>query len=1116
MTRLGHSPQLIDSNCFNENQIEEACGSTYFLRGQKYWESGKVHRVQVDKIPGGLLITSTVKGSGYNLYQQSIDVVNLESDKIRITGFCSCPMYDNCKHVAAVLLAALKSGRARFDPHQQNPVDSWLNELERAGRIQDQSPVVSPPGHTGFCLLYILEPSSEPKNRMLQIQTKKTRRLKRGGMNKPTHYSLEQVFGYYIENFVTPLDKEIAQLLVTNRNQFYSQNRHQSLEGEFGELALKKLLSSGRCHWKDHEKPCLSLGVRRQIKFLWVKIPEGQQLKHTIDPPAIRIFHLYQLWYLDHKIPEIGPLDCGELGAEQVMALLDAPVIPEQQLEKVSRKLILDVPEYDLPTPVKLDIERIRIEGQEPVFHLKMQSIDQTHGIVKEKRIHCAHLSFQYGSALLEGFTDQSIAVVGIENTVFTIKRDIRSETGALDILRNFGLQPMNPSSTGIYESLDWLFYAESIAQSVMQWHDFIENGLPELRKQGWQITIDESFRLRIDEADEWHAELENESSEWFSLSLGVELDGIHINLLPTLVDILSQTGSPQQLRERLLNQTEFLVPVGEHRWLKLPSERLLPIFDTLVELYDHEPLDGEGRLELSFHQGIQIGDLLNDPELTWHGAEQLRKINNQLRDFEGIESVPPPENFNAELRPYQQEGLNWLQFLRGFEFNGILADDMGLGKTVQALAHLLMEKQTGRMRQPSLVIAPTSLMGNWRRETERFAPELNVLVLHGADRHDHFDQIGSNDVILTTYPLLRRDKERLLKHHFHYIILDESQFIKNPKSQTTRVVYELKASHRLCLTGTPMENHLGELWSMFHFLMPGFLNNLQQFNRLFRNPIERHGDAARQQQLSQRLKPFLLRRTKEQVAAELPEKTEIVRSIILQGKQRDLYETLRLAMDAKVREEIRKKGLARSHIMILDALLKLRQVCCDPRLLSLPQAKNVAQSAKLELLLEMVPEMVEEGRRILIFSQFTSMLSLIEAGLEKSKIDFTKLTGQTRKRDEAIARFQEGDVPVFLISIKAGGVGLNLTAADTVIHYDPWWNPAVENQATDRAHRIGQDKAVFVYKLISEETVEEKIIALQQKKQALADGIYSGKGKSKAGMFTADELTELLKPVGN
>jgi SNF2 family DNA or RNA helicase len=404
--------------------------------------------------------------------------------------------------------------------------------------------------------------------------------------------------------------------------------------------------------------------------------------------------------------------------------------------------------------------------------------------------------------------------------------------------------------------------------------------------------------------------------------------------------------------------------------------------------------------------------------------------------------------------------------------------------------------------------------MSNWKNEAARFTPDLNVLILQGPDRKQYFSEIENYDIILTTYPLMNRDKALYEKLEFHYLILDEAQAIKNAKTKTTQLIYAIKARHRLCVTGTPMENHLGEIWSMYHFLMPGYLGTQQKFNSLFRKPIEQHADDTRGQVLRARIEPFLLRRTKDVVADELPEKTEMIRTVTLSGKQRDLYETVRVAMDKKVRDEIKKKGLARSHIMILDALLKLRQVCCDPQLVKLEKARNVKESAKLDLLMTMIPEMVEEGRKILLFSQFTSMLSIIEKNLKKSKIKYTKLTGQTRKRAEAIEAFQEGDAKVFLISLKAGGVGLNLTAADVVIHYDPWWNPAVERQATDRAHRIGQDKPVFVYKLITEETVEEKIIKMQEKKQALADALYAKKGKAEAS-FDQSDLMDLLKPLG-
>jgi len=308
------------------------------------------------------------------------------------------------------------------------------------------------------------------------------------------------------------------------------------------------------------------------------------------------------------------------------------------------------------------------------------------------------------------------------------------------------------------------------------------------------------------------------------------------------------------------------------------------------------------------------------------------------------------------------------------------------------------------------------------------------------------------------------------------------------------------------------MENHLGELWSQFHFLMPGLLGDEKQFKQLFRKPIENEGDQARQQQLNKRLAPFMLRREKALVVKELPDKTEIISHVALSGQQRQLYETIRVAMNEKVRQEIDKKGIARSQIIILDALLKLRQVCCDPRLLKLEAVKKVKHSAKLDLLMELLPDMIIEGRRILLFSQFTSMLSLIEDELVKRKIDFVKLTGQTKDRATPINRFQNKEVPLFLISLKAGGAGLNLTAADTVIHYDPWWNPAVETQATDRAHRIGQTKKVFVYKLIVSGTLEEKINQLQQKKKALADALFGDAKQTTA--LTEQDIQALFEPL--
>ena len=378
--------------------------------------------------------------------------------------------------------------------------------------------------------------------------------------------------------------------------------------------------------------------------------------------------------------------------------------------------------------------------------------------------------------------------------------------------------------------------------------------------------------------------------------------------------------------------------------------------------------------------------------------------------------------------------------------------------------------------------------MGNWEREAARFTPGLRSVVLHGKERHALAESMAEHDLVIAPYSLLQRDRERWLEARWHMVVLDEAQNIKNATTNAAQVVAQLHANHRLCLSGTPMENHLGEVWSLFHFSCRASWAASSAFATCFARPSSARAIPERLAQLRARITPFMLRRAKSVVAHELPPKIETVMPVDLAGGQADLYETIRLGMEKTVREALQARGLARSQITILDALLKLRQVCCDPQLVPLEAARKVHTSAKLAQLMEMLPEMLAEGRRILLFSQFTSMLSLIEAELAKHGLPWVKLTGQSQKRDAIIDRFTSGEVPLFLISLKAGGVGLNLPQADTVIHYDPWWNPAVEAQATDRAHRIGQTQSVWVVKLVARGTIEERILALQEKKAQLAE----------------------------
>ena len=602
-----------------------------------------------------------------------------------------------------------------------------------------------------------------------------------------------------------------------------------------------------------------------------------------------------------------------------------------------------------------------------------------------------------------------------------------------------------------------------------------------------------------------------------------MEINGERHNILPWLPALLDQLGpamgvdddNDNSARTAQMPHYVYLPQAIGRGYLRLPTAPLRPWLQALLDLVGErgQGFDGDS-LRLSRLEALRMGAALGEGA-QWEGAASLHRLVQQLAGQTNLPDVPVPTGLVASLRPYQQQGLNWLQFLREHGLAGVLADDMGLGKTLQTLAHILLEKEQGRLTDAALIVAPVSLMGNWLREAARFTPGLRTLVLHGQDRHGAAADIADCDVVIAPYSLLQRDRDLWLARRWHLVVLDEAQNIKNASTGAAQVAAELDATHRLCLSGTPMENHLGELWSLFHFLMPGFLGSQKRFKELFRTPIEKHGDSERLTQLRARVTPFMLRRTKREVATELPDKVESIAGVTLEGKQADLYETIRLTTEKAVRDALADKGLAQSQIQILDALLKLRQVCCDPRLVPLASAQKIQQSAKLDLLMELLPEMLAEGRKVLLFSQFTSMLELIEEALKARDLPWVKLTGQSRNRDAIIDRFTSGEVPLFLISLKAGGVGLNLPQADTVIHYDPWWNPAVENQATDRAHRIGQKNRVFVYKLVAHGTIEERILALQERKAALADSMYSGAQARKQPLFTESDIAELLRPLG-
>ena len=635
----------------------------------------------------------------------------------------------------------------------------------------------------------------------------------------------------------------------------------------------------------------------------------------------------------------------------------------------------------------------------------------------------------------------------------------------------------------------------------------FTAYAVPQLRNMGWNVEIARDYPWQVISPDAPLYASAQPEGDWFALELGVEIDGHRVDLLPALLDFLD--GGDLETLARSGRRCAA-VKVGENKFLTVPQARLKLIAKVLVELYRTNASGKKARMaEVPLIAELCAAVHDGERPMRWVGDTKIRDRAYAIAIGPSKTLQAPPLELRAELRSYQSEGVGWLQHLRANDCGGILADDMGLGKTLQTIAHALTEKQHGRLDRPVMIVTLTSLVGNWMREIAKFAPTLRAISYHGPQRKEVLLQLPMHDVIVTTYPVVSRDHEELSAIPLHMLVLDEAHAIKTHDTNNAESVRKLDTRHRICLSGTPIENHLGELWSLFDFLMPGMLGSAMDFNLNFREPIEQRGDKNRLEALRDRVRPFILRRTKDLVATELPPKTCLVRAVELTGAQRELYESIRLAAHSEVRTHIKQHGISRSTIQILDALLKLRQVCCDPRLTNFAGAAE-ANSAKLDVLLELLTTGLAAGRRVLVFSQFARMLGLISEQLLARGIRHVTLTGSTTDREKPIEAFTSGKADVFLLSLKAAGAGLNLTAADTVIHYDPWWNPAAQAQATDRAYRIGQTKPVFVYDLIAAGSVEERMLGLQKHKRHLADAILS------VGKPTLNEIDieDLFAPI--
>ena len=646
------------------------------------------------------------------------------------------------------------------------------------------------------------------------------------------------------------------------------------------------------------------------------------------------------------------------------------------------------------------------------------------------------------------------------------IRCDIVAQQEAAGRLRDLGLVPAEDGSKFIARGDDAIqFWTEGVGSLPEEWDLFVPDDLVDVQVRNETLSASARVASGVD---------------WLSLRLAFESEGVAVT---------------QDELGRCLAEGRRYVRLADGSFAKLDVAKVREVLLRQAEIL---ATSGGNGAKLPLSQAGRLQELLDQVGRANVTAD-TKELFNKLRDIDEIKGTKKPRNLKAQLRPYQEQGFQWLWFLHEIGSGGVLADDMGLGKTVQTLALLLAVKaqmkesdSTPRKRFKALIVAPTSVVTNWLREMDKFAPSLKHELWHGADRKERHDELDDAEIVVTSYALLRRDEELLAKHDWRYVILDEAQNIKNPLSATARAAKRLKADRRLALSGTPIENRLSEIWSIFDFVSPGLLGPLDKFEERYSRPIDA-GDQKAAKRLRATIHPFILRRTKSEVAKDLPEKIETDQFCELIGEQGALYAAVLKEVRAQVMGEVERQGLGRAHIQILAGLTRLRQAACDPRLLGLPREFGDEDSGKLVALRELIQTCVAGGHKVLVFSQFVTMLTLIRRALEEDKVPYEYLDGSTKDRQERVENFQRDDgPPIFLISLKAGGSGLNLTAADTVIHFDPWWNPAVEDQATDRAHRIGQTKVVTNYKLIAKGTIEEKILELGSKKRELVGAVLS------------------------
>jgi superfamily II DNA or RNA helicase len=963
---------------------------------------------------------------------------------------CSCPRGGDCAHAAATALVALaaeqrKSGR-RAAEAQERAVSSWLVELGQTSA----EVAVAPAQAATDVVAYVLD----DREGELSLTVLACVRLSRGAL------SAGSVLGSLERG--TPAWMPLAD--VRRVAMIGAITRHQQrlvrvpLDRVHGEL-LADLAASGALFWKSTRQLPLAYGAPRQAQLEWRPCPDTPGSQRLGLAEGLILLPAREPHLLDLARREVAPLELG-VPAELALRLASGPPVPEAMRATVMRSLgpLLGAP----AAAAQRAVLRPRLEASIVDGLLRLEAI--------------------------ASYDDEQLPLA-IWDAARPLARDLVGESRARERLR--ALTARLEEAGEARSSVRLLADARLVAEEIV----------PILRAEGWSCSLAEDFPHQApielpDEAFTAHLTPAHDNPDWFDFGLGVSVGGRSVPLLPLVLEAIRAGQLVLTAGDDIISLAAGLnlrLPEGE--LVHVPAERLRRWLRPLVEL------------ELA---GLERGGPPRLPRaaVLAAGLEPAFDLGPARESLAGLLELAPRHeaaSFAGRLRPYQRTGLAWLHGLHEARLGGLLADEMGLGKTVQVLAFLHDLRPTGQ--RPVLVVAPRSVCGNWQREAARFCPELESRLHLGSDRAEDHLALAGAPLLITSYQTLVRDLPLLRAVQWSTVIFDEAQALKNPDTQVHRAAGELAAQSRFCITGTPIENHLGELWAQVQVAVPGLLGQRRSFDAFFRRPVEKHGKSAPLGVLRSRLRPFLLRRRKADVELDLPPLTEVTCSIELDTPERDLYESLRLKLDERVSAALRAQGTPGVSMVILDALLKLRQCCCDPRLVKLPEARRVSGSAKLEHLVAMLEELCDSGRTALVFSQFSEMLELIAQACSAAGIATAKLTGASRDRDAVVASFQAGQVPVLLVSLKAGGVGLNLTRADTVIHYEPWWNPAAEAQATARAHRLGQDRPVLVYRLVARGTLEEAIMALQGEKRALADAVLEGGDVTRLAVRDLEDL---------